>query len=546
MKKNIGLLAITILILLSGARSIHAVESSGLNNHIYLPIASRTWDSTSASTCTVSADSSGEYTTINAAVANSNCGVINLAAGIYTETVTVDRPLTLVGAGADVTFIDGNKQTTVITVTDSAVVSMSDLTIQHGRANFGGGIVNDGVLTISNSTVISNTSFGDKYGIGYGGGVINRGTLTVIDSTIISNTTPYGGGGISAARGKTFLANTVVKGNTSARYGGGIYIVSGEAYITDNSKVVGNIAVYNNGQSFGGGIANEGALTVTDSTIMGNEAWISGGGIYANLGTLYLSGSIISGNSAHSGGGVEILGPVIISNTAIVSNTATVWGGGGIHIWWNGNLILNNSTVSGNTASTLGGGGISNETILNIINTTITNNTAMSGGGGGTGNRGILTMENTIVANNLTGGDCANAGSFISLGHNLSSDLTCSEFTATGDITNTNPLLGPLQDNGGNTLTMALLSGSPAIDAGYNNACPETDQRGVFRPLDGNQDGQETCDIGAYEVICNQSIAAAWHSAEPDNIARFDLSYNGQINVEDIMLGVAGYGQVCQ
>jgi len=88
--------------------------------------------------------------------------------------------------------------------------------------------------------------------------------------------------------------------------------------------------------------------------------------------------------------------------------------------------------------------------------------------------------------------DCS--GTITSLGHNLESADPCA-FAATGDLSNTNPLLGPLADNGGKTLTLALLPGSPAINAGTNVGCPATDQRGVPRPQFG------TCDIGAYEFV---------------------------------------------
>ena len=111
-------------------------------------------------------------------------------------------------------------------------------------------------------------------------------------------------------------------------------------------------------------------------------------------------------------------------------------------------------------------------------------------------NGGSLTLVNAIIANN-TGGDCLFAVS--SLGHNLDSDGTCN-LTATGDLSNTDPLLGPLQDNGGPTFTHTLLPGSPAIDAIPLEACTDkdgnpitTDQRGVLRPQGA------ACDLGAFE-----------------------------------------------
>jgi hypothetical protein len=90
--------------------------------------------------------------------------------------------------------------------------------------------------------------------------------------------------------------------------------------------------------------------------------------------------------------------------------------------------------------------------------------------------------------------------SITSNGHNLDSDNTCN-LTAVGDLPDTDPRLGPLQDNGGPTLTHTLLFGSPAMDAADNSACPATDQRGFTRPMDGDGDGTPTCDIGAFERL---------------------------------------------
>jgi hypothetical protein len=110
---------------------------------------------------------------------------------------------------------------------------------------------------------------------------------------------------------------------------------------------------------------------------------------------------------------------------------------------------------------------------------------------------GVITMTNTIVAGNMGGSslDCfRESGSINSSGYNLiGSTSGCTFAASSGDKLNINPDLGPLSDNGGPTLTHALLTGSPAIDAGNNASCPATDQRGTTRPQGGR------CDIGAFE-----------------------------------------------
>jgi len=194
-------------------------------------------------------------------------------------------------------------------------------------------------------------------------------------------------------------------------------------------------------------------LTIRDSTVSGNAAYrgfftvgSAGGGVFSAhctfSGYSTIINSTLSGNSASSGGGIFARGAAI-----------------------------NNSTLSGNSAGRGGGGGIS----------------------------GVATIQNSIVANN-SGGNCA--GTMTSNGYNLSSDGSCN-FNGPGDLNNTNPMLGPLQNNGGPTQTMAVPSGSPAVDAGNPSGCTDgsghllkTDQRGQPRP-----DAEDTggCDMGAYE-----------------------------------------------
>ncbi|OGG52876.1 hypothetical protein A2851_04280 [Candidatus Kaiserbacteria bacterium RIFCSPHIGHO2_01_FULL_53_29] len=257
----------------------------------------------------------------------------------------------------------------------------------------------------------------------------------------------------------------------------------------------------NPGAGFGAaGILNAGTLTLTNSTVTDNTGDDFGGGLY-NTGTLTLtdttvSDNVLSGFNASGGGGGIFSSGTLSLTRSTVSGNSTIGRGGGIY-----NLDLTatitNSTISGNTA--LNGGGIFNrDGTVSITHATITGNTASDNGGGIWNFGGTMTLANTIVSGNTAAtlsGDCA--GSITSLGHNLASDASCA-FAGAGDLNSTDPLLGPLQNNGGETETHALLPGSPAIDAVPLASCTvTTDQRGVARPQGPG------CDIGAFEVeVC--------------------------------------------
>ncbi len=164
-----------------------------------------------------------------------------------------------------------------------------------------------------------------------------------------------------------------------------------------------------------------------------------------------------------------------------------------------GTCTVANSTFAGNTSMPAIKGYPS--TIFTIVNSTIAGNAA-----GGL-YRFTGTLRNTIIANNGGSGNCIES-TITNGGNNLDSGATCGLGAANGSLSNTDPLLGSLVDNGGPTLTTAPSFQSPAIDGvTYNapNGCPAADQRGVARPIDGNGDGNVLCDIGAYE-------ATAWYA----------------------------------
>jgi CSLREA domain-containing protein len=224
----------------------------------------------------------------------------------------------------------------------------------------------------------------------------------------------------------------------------------------------------------GGAIDNAGEATLTYITLDGNASIPQGvGGAIFNLGSMVVQNSLFSNNTANNPGEDQI-----------------DYGGG----LYNTNIVtLINVTFSGNSAE-WGGGLFNDGNEAHLLNVTFTNNT------NGIYNQATLHIKNSIVANSTPGINCDGIQDVASLGHNIEFGLTCS-FDNIGDLSNTDPLLGPLADNLGLTLTHALLNNSPAIDSGDAVDCPATDQRGASRPVDGDGNGSSICDIGAYERL---------------------------------------------
>ncbi|HLF26313.1 MAG TPA: choice-of-anchor Q domain-containing protein [Anaerolineae bacterium] len=424
--------------------------------------------------------------------------------GALTGDLDISGTLTLDGAGAAV-IIDGNSADRVLQILPSARVTLSDVTLQHGNISGGGnggGIAIDltGVLTLTNSLVTSNTASS-------GGGVLVLGRLTLNGGAVANNQ----GGGIRNDGGSVVLKNAEIFGNTG---GYGILNQNTANLSLEGGRVSGNQGGIYNSTSF---------ATLSGASIISN----TGGGGVVNLGTgmtrLTINHSAIMTNSAANGGGISNSGIGAVANiydTRIGGNTATTAGGG---VYNNGLMTLNGSTLDHNQART--GAGIDHSGgILHLTNDTFSGNQA-SDNGGGLYNRSdaILTnvtlqantangpdtggnifndtaqlaLRNSLVTGSEADGNCFNSGgSLNSSGYNLESADTCG-LNATGDITNTNGLLGPLLDNGGPTFTHALLDGSPAIDAGSctdagGNPIP-IDQRGFTRPQGA------ACDMGAFE-----------------------------------------------
>lgn len=308
--------------------------------------------------------------------------------------------------------------------------------------------VQSGTLNLNQLTIASGFVIGDA------GGILNHGTLTVSNSTFSGNI-------------------------ASAGCGGGIF--------NDGTLNVSDSVFSDNSANIGGGICNVGTLTVSNSNFADNSALV-GGGIGNSLSVVTVGNSTFARNSALQGGGIANDGTLNVSNSTFVGNNAGVAGGGGINSF--GALNVSNSTFFGNTTGSQGGGVSGNGTVV-ISNSTFSGNGASQGGGIHQWS-GSLTLKNTIIANSLAGGNCS--GTITDGGGNLSyPDTTCPGINA-------DPVLGPLQNNGGPTWTMVLGQGSAAIDAGDDSICAappvnNLDQRGISRPQGLH------CDIGAVEQV---------------------------------------------
>ncbi|CAA9381394.1 MAG: hypothetical protein AVDCRST_MAG93-9201, partial [uncultured Chloroflexia bacterium] len=286
-------------------------------------------------------------------------------------------------------------------------------------------------------------------------------------------------------------SSLTISGNNASRI---FNITAGTVSIAGVTLSQGNV-----GGAAGSAIVNRGVLTVSNGRFVNNNR-SSAGTIWSD-GTLTVQESTFSGNVANNGPGIYAGGIVTIERSTFSGNNADVSDGGAIYAA--GTMTISNSTFSGNSGG-LGGGlvtGCGSSAAVTIINSTFAGNTAGSGGGIYRCS-GSVTTKNTVFANN-TGGNCVG---IVSAGYNLSSDSTCGGIA--GDRINTAPQLGPLQNNGGPTLTHALLTGSPAINAGTNIGCPAVDQRAIQRPLG------LFCDIGAVEL--QQPLIQLGNYAWPD------------------------------
>jgi CSLREA domain-containing protein len=453
-------------------------------------------------------------------------GIIQL--GSVLPDLTTNMSIT--GPGPDVLTVRRNAGGTyrIFHVITTGFATFSGLTISDGT----GGIINDNgaTLTVTNCTINANAT-----SVGLGGAIYNNstGSVNVSNCTMSGNSASRGGAIFNNSTATVNVTDSTFSNNqsigTSNAGGGGIYNNSTGALNITHCTFGHNSAIAsgtNNGS--GGGIYNEGgAVNVLNSTIEQNSVQLpsgnsSGGGIFNATGTVTVVNSFVHGNSV---GGIS------------GQNFGVNGSGGGISNE-SGTAIVINSTVNANFAEALGartsrGAGIfTNTGTTNISNSTVSSN-ACGGfpsptmvGGGVFNAAGTFTVKSTIIALNRVqaqdgtpGSNPDVSGTFTSQGFNLIGKRDGGTgFTQGTDQTGTaasplDPKLDFIRDNGGPTLTVALLPGSPAIDKGTSHcstcgltAVLATDQRdtGFPRTFDDaatlNATGGDGTDIGAFEV----------------------------------------------
>lgn len=414
-----------------------------------------------------------------------------------------------------------------------AGATLDDVTVEQGGAGGRGGGVfaGEGVgLTITGSTFRDLTSTDH-------GGAVHANHVELLGTLLADNLADGNGGALALTGdaeglvdGSTFRANHANQDGTGGGDGGAIWVQSGsdrdtrltvlDSDFEDNRAVVDDLRPVSGGAIsaqddtrvtvgrpgeadpegsrfrrnaavWGGALATTGALTVVGSSIADNTASDEGGGVHVGLddfvAELDLQRSAVTGNSAGRDGG----GLFVASETTMVRVATT--------------------TISDNAGSR--GGGIYNRGDLQLVRTTVAFNRVSDVNGAALVNEGTLELDHTLIACHPGSDTCVLGPGATSVGHNLTDDPTCNVTGAGSHDTDDVALheeidLDGLHDNGGPTLTHALRPGSPAVDFGLADACPEPNDQRDVAVVDGDGDGTAACDVGAFEFEQGVSVHA--------------------------------------
>ena len=467
-------------------------------------------------------------------------------------TITAATPLivnvdTILDGTSNLVTISGGNTTRIFQVASNVHFTITNVTLSGGNSIGAAGAAGTaGADAGTFSGKGGNGNPGGAGGNGLGGAILNQGSCTLVDCILVSNTATGGVGGSGGPGGNSQEGTGGNGGSGGAggtALGGAIYNL-GTLYLT-NCTLAGNTTVAGTGGA--GGTNGTGVFASYPGN--GGAGAIGAGGAVYNLGTTVVSNCTLNQNTVEGGntqpaggiqgngtgltggaggdgqgGAIASLGTNVIVNSTFYENLvlAGAGGGGAAGSQNSGSGIGGNGGNGGNAW----GGSVYNAGTLSLTNCSFATGAANGGtnGAAGTGtpnghngsvgqslgdlianNGGTFNFKNSLLAFTIDGANPfrstgVNAyGVITDLGNNLSSDATPA-FTTTNSFHNLDPLLVPLDNNGGLTLTMALQPGSPAIDAIYDNSAPPVDQRGFARPFGA------WSDIGAFDTVPPRTV----------------------------------------
>ncbi len=446
---------------------------------------------------------------------------INLPAGGYTLTragadenlgqtgdLDVTDDLVIIGTGAP--SINGNIERSIY-VHSGVTATFDGIWLTDGSAIYGGGLVNEGTLTLSNFTCNYNNVAIPPGGMGdaMGGCIFNTGDLSIQGGHFLANTAGFGGAIYNYDNAVLTIEDSSFTGNQAEFHGGALWNGINSTLEINNSSLSQNQAGWN-----GGGIWNHGSTDGSNLLVENNQAVGNGGGIYNWEGSAIFTNAWLTLNTADAGGGLfNEAGMVHFYESGLTANTTT--GGGGAGIINVGppattGLLLKNVTISNNIAPAgFGGAGIYSTGNFDFRFVTIAENSPeglrISGGS-------EIKIRSSILADN-PGGNCAGIAPD-SLDYNIVSDGSCA-LIGSHDLLGIDPLLESLAPHGGMAPSHALGVGSPAIDSGVPDLCIEYDQNGTPRPQG------PWCDRGAHENLSTKAIIRGWtYIDDNDNSVR--------------------------